>query len=151
VFEVGPKRNQLHLSRNTKEWYDSAADILVGDLMTTKRIYNFFMEQVTFTNYIEIKCPNIPFKKIWENLNRNYIPCDWKSTTYLIINDVLTNSFKLNKHRIVQGNIVCGKCLNIDNGVHRIKQCIVAREVMWAWIKTKLIRNLNLAMTQRSC
>jgi hypothetical protein len=45
----------------------------------------------------------------------------------------------------MQGNIVCDKCLNIDNGVHRIKQCIVAREV-WAWIKNKLIRNLHLAI-----
>jgi hypothetical protein len=34
----------------------SAADILAGNLMTTKRIYNFFMEQVLFTNNLEIKC-----------------------------------------------------------------------------------------------
>jgi hypothetical protein len=97
------------------------------------------------SNYIEIKCPNIPFTQIWKNLNKNYIPCDWKSTTYLVINDVVTNSFKLQKHRIIQWNIVCDKCLNIDNGVHRIKQCIVEREV-WAWIKNKLISNLHLAI-----
>jgi hypothetical protein len=57
----------------------------------------------------------------------------------------VTNSFKLQKHRIVQRKIVYDKCLNIDNGVHRTKQCIVAREVQ-AWIKTKLIHNLNLAI-----
>jgi hypothetical protein len=27
------ERNQLHLSRNTKKWYESAADILAGNLM----------------------------------------------------------------------------------------------------------------------
>jgi hypothetical protein len=83
------ERDHLHLSRNTKEWYESAADVLAGNLITTKRIYDFFMEQVTFTNYIEIKCPNIPFTQILKNLNKNYIPCDWKSTTYLVINDVV--------------------------------------------------------------
>jgi hypothetical protein len=80
------------------------------------------MKQVTFTNYIEIKCLNIPFTKICKNLNRNYIPCDRKSTTYMVFNDVMTNSFKLHKNRIMQGNIVCCKCLNIDtvNSLHLV-------------------------------
>jgi hypothetical protein len=43
------ERMQLHLFRNTKEWYESAND--------HKENIQFFMEQVTFTNYIEIKCP----------------------------------------------------------------------------------------------
>jgi hypothetical protein len=36
------ERNCLHLSRNTKEWYESAVDILAGNLVTTNRIFYFF-------------------------------------------------------------------------------------------------------------
>jgi hypothetical protein len=37
------------------------------------------------------------------------LPADWRATTYLVVNDVIPNSQKLQAHlnRIADGNVIC--------------------------------------------
>jgi hypothetical protein len=79
-------------------------------------------------------------------LNANYLPSDWRATTYLLVVNVIPNSQKLRAHRIGDGNVFCSRCNYLDNNVHRLKKCIGAREI---WIRlTSLLRmRLNLTIS----
>lgn len=62
-------------------------------------IYKYLLEQQSFNIYVQTKFPSINFPICWENLRENHVPSDWKSTTYLVINDVIPNRVKLRRHR----------------------------------------------------
>jgi hypothetical protein len=137
------RKNILDLSRNMKEALDSGENIITLNLITTKTIYNYLLNQTNFRIYVEIKYPELNFDKIWKNLSKNYLPSDWRTTAYLVVNDVIANSCKLRRHHINLDSLNCAKCDEIDNNDHRIKKCPAIVEI-WNWIKLKLTYNLRI-------
>jgi hypothetical protein len=116
------------------------------NLSSTKLIYLTLLERQEFTNYIETKYTQINFNQIWKNLSANYLPSDWRATTYLVVNDVFPNTLKLRAHRIGDGNVFCSRCNYLDNNLHRLKKCIGAREI-WYWLTSLLGTILNLTIS----
>jgi hypothetical protein len=134
------KEIHLRLSRNVQEAFTSAEESLTRDLSSTKLIYLTLLERQGVTNYTETKYTQINFNQIWTNLSANYLPSDWRATTYLVVNDVIPNSQKLRAHRIADGNVFCSRC------VHRLKKCIGAREI-WYWLTSLSRTRLNLTIS----
>jgi exonuclease III len=139
------ERQNLDLLRNTREALVAAPIILERGLITSKMIYKYLLEQQNFNIYIQTKFPSINFSICWENLRENHVPSDWKSTTYLVINDIIPNRVKLRRHRINEEDPVCLKCQTIDDNVHRIKKCPAAKQV-WDWVHNKLTYNLSISV-----
>jgi hypothetical protein len=77
----------------------------------------------------------------------NYLPSDWRATTYLVVNDVIPNSQKQRAHRIAGGNVFCSRSNYLDNNEHRLKKCIGAREI-WYWLTSLLRTRLNLTKSE---
>jgi hypothetical protein len=48
----------------------------------------------------------------------NYLPSDWRATTYLVVNDVIPNSQKLRANCIADKNVFCSRCNYLDKNVH---------------------------------
>jgi hypothetical protein len=139
------EKNTIRLPRNVQEAFTSADEVLTRNLSSTKLIYLTLLERQGFTNYIETKYTQINFNQIWKNLSANYLPSNWRATTYLVVNDVIPNSQKLRAHRIGGGNVFCTRCNYLDNNVHRLK-CIGAREI-WCWLTNLLRTRLNLTIS----
>jgi hypothetical protein len=86
------ERNSLRLFAKKFRRTD---EVLTRNLSSTKLIYLTLLERQGFTNYIKMKNTQINFNQIWKNLSVNYLPSDWRATTYLVVNDVIPNSQKL--------------------------------------------------------
>jgi hypothetical protein len=50
-----------------------------------------------------MKYTQINFNQIWKNFSANYLPSDWRVTTYLVVNDVIPNGKKIRAHCIADG------------------------------------------------
>jgi hypothetical protein len=137
------ERNIIRLPRNVQEAFTSADEVLRRNLLSSKLIDLTLLERQRFTSYIETKYTQINFNQTWKNLNANYLPSDWRATTYLVVN-LIPNSHRA--HRIGHGNVFCSRCYYLNNNVHRLKKCIGARGI-WIWLTSLLRTRLNLTIS----
>jgi hypothetical protein len=120
------ERNTLRLPRNVQKAFTNTDEVLKRNLK--KLIYLTFLERKGFTNYIETKHTQINFNQFWKYLIANYLPSDWRATTYLLENDVIPNSQKLRAHRKTYENVFCSRCNCLKNNVHRLKKDVKEQE-----------------------
>jgi hypothetical protein len=120
-------------------------DIVTRNLVTTRFIYEYFSTGVNFTPSIETEFPAVDYSIVF-TLSGNFIPSDCRMTTYLAVNDVIPNSYKLYKHKITRASPVCTTCNNLENNIHWAKQCMGSRKA-WTWLTITLQNRLGLDIT----
>jgi hypothetical protein len=142
-FLFHERRHLAMKTRNMKEWSEKANNFQTGTVQTAKMIYTQLLDPGNYKSRIEMKFGNVGWKRIWKNACKNFIPTDWQATAFLVLNDVVANAVKLQRHRIGNESPICSVCGNVDNNVHRLKLCEGSR-LVWMWVADKLWRRLSV-------
>ena len=88
-----------------------------------------------------VRYPNRNWKTIWENLNLQHIPLQWKITMFCTINEIIPTEEKKFRHNMTNTPL-CQKCNTIDTLKHRLTTCSNIREI-WTWTIEQLNRKVT--------